>query len=229
MSIRNWDNLFWKLLLSWRFNRMISKMLLRLHTWDVREKRSLSYIIYLSKKTNREVLWDRMLKWKRSTPSINVSHPSPILSLMFSHVSFSVIPPLSVSSIICSQQYASRILTLHPTTDRAFCICVCICSRVQLSQASGGMCVSACSCFYSCCVHLLAYLNMSKCVCVCVCESVWWLQCAPYLHTSPTINPAQSTLESSISPCISILITTHVNIVVPSKCENQNILFDKQK
>ncbi len=113
-------------------------------------------------------------------------------------------------------------------------------------QASG---VSASTCFCSCCLLLFA----SECVRVCLCEKAHvngsgglgvlasWLPltstplpqstspCPPHC-TDLGYCPAQSTSENSVSPVISILITTrtHVNLVMSRQARNKKEYTTKE-
>ena len=103
-------------------------------------------------------------------------------------------------------------------------------------KASCGLWVSAYTCFYSG-VLTLANLNMSVYVCVYACVKgsgeLGLLASWPHLasrplpqstspcllhRTDPGYCPAQSTLESSTSPGISILITTHTTTHTCTRC-----------
>lgn len=113
---------------------------------------------------------------------------------------------------------------------------VCMCHVFNV-LGSGGMCVSACTCFYSSCVHLL-HLSIWTYPSVCV-WCVYTLQCVSFmaatdLHTFSTISlplPASAHWLGLLSNTkhfgeqhltISILITRHVNIVAPCECKTRN-------
>lgn len=115
-------------------------------------------------------------------------------------------------------------------------MCVRACIH-EFNRQGSGWYVS--ECLYLFLFMLCAFTCLSEHIQVCVCMRAYvnwfggftvlasWLPltCTPLSqstypcplhHTDLGYCPAQSTLESSTSPCISMLITTHVNIVVPS-------------